>query len=86
MLPCLLHGTTVLVNPRSYDTKAPKIGDVIVLKSPITEAIIVKRIHRITMDETYEIRGDNRVESTDSRHFGNIERRSIIGKVVGLFP
>jgi type IV secretory pathway protease TraF len=41
----------------------------------------VKRITKID-NKMFFISGDNLNESTDSRHFGMIKRRDILGKVI----
>lgn len=41
----------------------------------------IKRIRAI-QNGRYDVRGDNASKSTDSRHFGLLEKRDIAGKVV----
>ncbi len=53
--------------------------DVIVLLHGGREKI--KRV-RVLERGRFDVRGDNPSESTDSRHFGLIERADIIGKVI----
>jgi len=56
-------------------------GDVIVLRQPDTQRIIIKRISKIDGGR-YFVLGDNSSASTDSRHFGWIEKKAIIAKVL----
>lgn len=78
MAPTFKENDTVLVNRFSYFLSPPKIGDLIVLKR---EQYIIKRIKKIKNNE-YFITGDNRNKSTDSRMFGWIGRKDIVGKVL----
>ena len=57
------------------------VGDIVVFRYEGREKI--KRIHGIEGEFLYVL-GDNPRFSTDSRHFGYIPRRSVIGKVT--FP
>ncbi len=80
MQPFLAYGDNVLVNIFSYIFRDPDIGDVVVLRAP-KGMIMVKRITK-KRDNVYFVRGDNETESTDSRKFGWIERKEIVGKVI----
>ncbi len=53
--------------------------DVVVLLHGGREKI--KRV-RVLERGRFDVRGDNPSESTDSRHFGLIEREAIVGKVI----
>lgn len=58
-----------------------KKGDVVVLRDPRDGRLVLKRI--INVDESgYFVKGDNEKESTDSRTFGMIDRKDILGKVI----
>jgi nickel-type superoxide dismutase maturation protease len=78
MLPTLKHGEEVLVQP----TETLQIGDVVVAKHPIKQSvIIIKRISEINEKGLYLL-GDNPIESTDSRSFGEVLQKNVLGKVV----
>ena len=83
MLPCLVHGETVLINPRY---RALKEKDIIVFQHPLQNMTVVKRIYKIHPDGRLDVRGDDPPESTDSRHFGLVDSNFVIGKVVSRFP
>ena len=83
MLPCLVHGETVLINPKYRKLKEK---DIIVFHHPLQNMNAVKRIYKIHTDGRLEVLGDHPPESTDSRHFGFVEPNSVIGKVVSRFP
>lgn len=76
MLPTLKPGTDVLVWCWFFTLK---VGDLVAIKYQGKE--IIKRIHYI-LDREYNVIGDNKKESTDSRKFGWIDRKEIIGKVI----
>ncbi len=71
----------IIINSKLY--QIIQKGDVIVLKDPRNNKLILKRINKIE-DKKYFVLGDNKNESTDSRVFGYITRKNIIGKVI--FP
>ncbi len=80
MHPCYKEGETVLINKFAYLLSSPKIGDVIVIIDPRDSRFILKRIAKIAQKK-YFVLGDNEKESTDSRTFGWIIKKQIIGKV-----
>ena len=62
-----------------------EIGDIVVAYHPKTKnKLIIKRIHRIYKNK-FDLRGDNSIESTDSREMGLIKLDLIIGKVDKIF-
>lgn len=83
MEPFLKEGTIILVNRLSYLLSKPNIDDVVIIKkfSVKEKDYVVKRITNIK-NEKYYVMGDNKEESTDSRDFGWIEKKDIIGKVI----
>ena len=71
------------INPKSIDFE---IGDIVVASHPkIKSKLIIKRIHGIYKNK-FDLRGDNSLESTDSRELGLIELDLIIGKIDKIFP
>jgi nickel-type superoxide dismutase maturation protease len=78
MLPTLKHGEEVLVKP----TETFQIGDIVVANHPFKQSIIIiKRIGEISEKGLFLL-GDNPLESTDSRSFGEISQKNVLGKVV----
>jgi nickel-type superoxide dismutase maturation protease len=56
-------------------------GDIVVLKHPKRKLYIVKRIKNIYGEKIF-VQGDNREKSQDSRHFGAVEKKLVVGKMV----
>jgi nickel-type superoxide dismutase maturation protease len=79
MLPTLKHGEEVIV--KSCETF--QIGDIVFAKHPYKKSVkMIKRIEKISTSGKLFLVGDNPSESTDSRSFGEISAKEIIGKVV----
>lgn len=87
MLPTLKPGQDILVLCWFYK---PKAGDIVAIK--VNGKEMVKRVRhmssgplRLVGDEASRgtfVQGDNEKESTDSRNFGWINKKDIIGKVI----
>jgi nickel-type superoxide dismutase maturation protease len=57
-------------------------GDVVAVRDPrYPRRLLVKRVSSAAFDEIV-VHGDNAAESTDSRAFGAISRRAVVGRVV----
>jgi len=83
MIPLFYPGENVLVNKLTYFFQNPKIGDVIIIQNRIGKRLI-KRIEKISGEKIYVI-GENKAKSVDSRRFGPILKKEIIGKVISKF-
>jgi nickel-type superoxide dismutase maturation protease len=76
MLPTLRQGDLVFINP----SVKPKIGDIVLFRHPFKQSVkAVKRLARITADGRYFLVGDNILESSDSRSFGAISVKDVLG-------
>lgn len=80
MEPTIRNGSMVLCSGIPYLFSKPKVGDIALFSNKKKKAF-VKRIQRIEGGR-YVCMGDNKVDSLDSKSFGPIVRRNIIGKVV----
>ncbi|NNE99076.1 MAG: nickel-type superoxide dismutase maturation protease [Pyrinomonadaceae bacterium] len=79
MLPLLEDGDEVLVNRRA-DIRE---GDIVIARHPHEDSIeMIKRVAGIYDERFYSLLGDNPPESSDSREFGLVEEKLIIGRVV----
>jgi nickel-type superoxide dismutase maturation protease len=80
MEPVVRNGDQVLVSGISYLFKNPQKGDTVAFKN-IEGEILVKRIHSIK-NANYFVLGDNKNDSLDSRSYGLVLRKDILGKVI----
>jgi phage repressor protein C with HTH and peptisase S24 domain len=76
MEPRLLDGRVVLVN--RWFTPI-KVGDIVVVRHDGKEKI--KRITQLNGEQVF-ISGDNRLQSTDSKDFGWLNRNVVIAKLL----
>lgn len=81
MTPTYVPGERLLINRLAYVARAPRPGDVVVLRDP-TQAgrLLLKRVVR-AVEGGWLVQGDNREASRDSRHFGAVPRSCIVGRV-----
>jgi len=80
MLPTLKPGRDVLVWCWFIN---PKVGDLVAIK--VNGKEMVKRVRQISSDRRIFVEGDNKKMSTDSRKFGWIDRKNLLGKVIDVF-
>ena len=84
MLPGLEPGQRLLVKPHRQGQPLPQIGSVVVCRHPTNPGLIMtKRLFGST-NQQLDLRGDNPLESTDSRHFGPVAVDCLIGEVKAL--
>ena len=93
MLPTLKPGSLLLVNKAAYGFRVPglgvylfqwsypKPGDLLVFYTPLGERA-VKRCHSVDSEGSLFLRGDNDLESFDSRSYGLVPLDDILGKVL----
>lgn len=82
MEPTIKNGQTIFVSSLPYCFKKPKRNDIVALKKD--DSVFVKRISKIE-NNTYFVMGDNVHDSMDSRRFGAIQEKHIMGKVLGNY-
>jgi nickel-type superoxide dismutase maturation protease len=81
MLPTLKDGLSVFVSEKMV----PEVGDIIVVKHPKKEdLVLIKRCIKKT-DKGMWIEGDNPENSTDSRQLGWFSEKGCIGVVTSIF-
>jgi nickel-type superoxide dismutase maturation protease len=62
--------------------RRPAAGDIVVVADPRHRGrVLVKRVMAVAGDEIV-VEGDNRARSTDSRDFGPVRRRDVVGRAV----
>ena len=87
MAPTYRPGDRVVVNRLSYRSDDPSPGDIVVVRDPEREGrVLIKRVAPPPNGDGaaggFYVLGDNAAESRDSRHFGMVERRAILGRVL----
>ena len=86
MRPLLKPGDEVLVNPRAYRWAQPALGDIVVAQHPTQANLqLIKRVVLVLEDGRCILKGDNLAFSTDSRSFGAVPSRLILGRVICRF-
>ncbi len=77
MEPILRAGQVVWVS------KWPRVkaGDIVVFR--FQEEELIKRVEKLDGKKVF-LSGDNPSDSLDSRSFGFVERKDIVGKVIGV--
>lgn len=80
MEPTLSEGDYVFL----LKTKRPKNNDIVVVRKPGSDKMIIKRILNHNKNRIFVI-GDNQKASTDSRSFGSISRQQVVGRVIFTF-
>ncbi len=86
MVPTLKPGDEVLVKPHRY-VRSYQEGDCVCFYRPDKPGLLcVKRIQQVFDQSSFEVMGDNKACSTDSRHFGHLPLRCLIGQVICTFP
>ncbi|MBN1285977.1 MAG: nickel-type superoxide dismutase maturation protease [Anaerolineae bacterium] len=82
MRPALEPGDEVLIDPGA----TPRPGDIAVARHPFVRALrVVKRVEAVE-DGRYILKGDNPLESDDSRAFGPVRGEDILGRVTSRLP
>ena len=97
MVPAVKPGAILMVCKVYYGIKRPgsinylfqwralRKGDVVVFYTPHGD-IAVKRCGEILPGEEFIALGDNNSQSFDSRSYGPVPNKNIIGKVLGIKP
>ena len=95
MEPAIQSGTVLVVNRLQYGFRlpgnggylvrwsAPRQGDIVVFHAP-SGGIAIKRSCMDTGDGNFMARGDNSLQSFDSRSYGPVSADNTIGRVLGV--
>lgn len=79
MSPKIAEGQEVLVSSLPFLFFEPKIGDIVAFKK--FNKVFIKRVKKINSDKYYLI-GDNKEDSLDSKNFGWVSKKLVIGKAL----
>lgn len=89
MQPTLNPGEEILIDPQAFQKRSPQINDLVVASHPQQPDLeIVKRVSKIAKSDTgdrFFLLGDNLNHSSDSRSFGLVTKKQIIGRVTTRF-
>jgi nickel-type superoxide dismutase maturation protease len=79
MAPALLPGDRLLVESRSYQSRAPRPGEIVLAADPRQgDRELIKRVAAVDdVGAVADLRGDAPDESTDSRDFGAVPLSAI---------
>lgn len=78
MEPTLVEGQLLSCNMSRKAIKGIKVGDIVVCKHD--NRFIIKRVTRV-FDQAYFVIGDNKAHSTDSRNYGAIPKKDVVGVI-----
>jgi nickel-type superoxide dismutase maturation protease len=79
--PLFLEGDFVVVSKIPFVLRKIKAGDIVVFRHPVYGTMI-KKVEQISPDGEEILVLGTHPESTDSRQFGPLQRRQLVGKVV----
>jgi len=81
MRPTLEPGDRLLVDTRTLRTRAPRVGEIVVLRDPAApDRWLIKRVASVDASRALvEVRGDAADRARDSRQFGPVPLPSVIG-------
>ncbi|HEY5476107.1 MAG TPA: nickel-type superoxide dismutase maturation protease [Tepidiformaceae bacterium] len=83
MEPALHAGDYVVVDRKAFARRLPRPGDVVLAADPREPSrTLVKRVTWVDLHGQLWLEGDNPRESTDSRVFGRVPPRGLVGRVV----
>ncbi|MDR2181066.1 MAG: S26 family signal peptidase [Treponema sp.] len=95
MLPALRPGSVLVVSKAAYGLRipllgrylcrwaAPRSGDLVIFYTPLGERA-VKRCSYVNGDGSFFVLGDNDLESFDSRSYGLVPAKLLLGKVIAV--
>lgn len=83
MQPTIRFGQEVLISSFPYVFRKPMIGDIIIFRKH--KKVYIKRITAVASENSYIVGGDNKQDSLDSKTFGEVKKKEILGKLIYTF-
>jgi len=80
MEPLIKNGEQIIISYIPYWFKNPQINDIVAFKEK-SDKVLLKRIIQIKSGK-YFVKGDNQNDSLDSRNFGYISKKQILGEMI----
>ncbi len=82
MRPTLEPGDWLLADPEAYASIAPAVGDLVLVPDPREPSrLLVKRVTEVHDDgRELFVTGDAHDETTDSRTFGPVSTKTVVGR------
>jgi nickel-type superoxide dismutase maturation protease len=87
MRPTLQPGDRLLVDPRAFRDRLPRVGEIVVLADPErSDRWLVKRVADVDpAARTLDVRGDATTTARDSRRFGRVPASAVHGRVYRVY-
>ena len=87
MYPTICEGDMLFIDQGAYASCIPQVDEIVVARHPyIKDLLLVKRVRAVHHNgSSIEVAGDNPQESTDSRGFGNLDSKALVGRVSSVW-
>ena len=85
MAPTLLHGDWLLIRKTSSGAEQVREGDVIVLRHPLQQDLLIVKRAVERRDGGWWVLGDNVFVENDSREFGAVPDELVLARARGRF-
>ncbi|SEN49857.1 nickel-type superoxide dismutase maturation protease [Actinacidiphila rubida] len=85
MAPTLLHGDWLLIQKVSSGAALVREGDVVVLRHPLQQDLLIVKRAVERRDGGWWVMGDNRFVENDSREFGTVPDELVLARARGRF-
>jgi phage repressor protein C with HTH and peptisase S24 domain len=81
MEPTVLAGDWLLVDPAGYANRAPRVGDLVVVRDPRQAGqLLIKRVTSVEADGLFSVAGDHPAHVADDVLIGLLDQWSIVGR------
>ena len=85
MAPTLLHGDWLLIQKISSGAQLVREGDVVVLRHPLQQDLLIVKRAVERRDGGWWVMGDNAFVENDSREFGTVPDELVLARARGRF-